>query len=479
MPSPCSCDNCGRKMAKAKRVHQGTRFCATCYAREFRRRPCPGCGNLARLPIKDDGSVCHVCVRSRPCVRCGRSGLKLGKLSPYGPVCNACSAYFRPERPCARCGALSRRLSHVKRQGTDAQVCPKCARSDFGTCSACRRHRLLVTDEPRKLCKSCTDLGEIPCQQCGKPMPAGRRTVCEPCYWRNTLYKRIVMDQAAFHTSTMASQFGEFGSWLLETVGSNKAAITLHRYLPFFIAIEREWDHIPAYTNLLQCFGAEGLRRVRLPMRWLEQTRGIVVDADAREAFSEWRRIEAVLNFLNGRPRTIALASAYLGKLRDRLEQGRTSVRSIRLALRPAIALLCSLDAYTELPDQASVDRYLAGSPGQRAALVGFLIFLNLELGSNLVASADSTKAWRLRPRRLEAKLHALTQAPETVPIEEWLSTALALVHRLPRAILRKAVWQDMEHRSVPGMQVTLESKSYWVPTPECYTLLNPLSQAT
>ncbi|BCO27329.1 hypothetical protein MIZ03_2217 [Rhodoferax lithotrophicus] len=46
------CDECGKDVAKIWRVHKGHKFCSTCYARVFKRRMCPKCGNFAKLPKK-------------------------------------------------------------------------------------------------------------------------------------------------------------------------------------------------------------------------------------------------------------------------------------------------------------------------------------------------------------------------------------------------------------------------------------------
>ncbi len=85
----------------------------------------------------------------------------------------------------------------VARMGHDHRLCPRCSTADHGTCSACRRHRLLVVaPNGDALCKACNEQGEIACPSCGNPMPAGRGDACEPCYWTRTCRKRITIGQA-------------------------------------------------------------------------------------------------------------------------------------------------------------------------------------------------------------------------------------------------------------------------------------------
>ena len=114
-----------------------------------------------------------------PCIRCGKLGYKIGKISEYGQVCNSCAVYFREPRPCPICGELSNRLSKYAAGGFLVQVCPRCARTKHATCPACRHHRLLqLATDGRMLCKSCST-GEIKhCSTCDSPMPAGRGKTC-------------------------------------------------------------------------------------------------------------------------------------------------------------------------------------------------------------------------------------------------------------------------------------------------------------
>lgn len=281
------CDGCGREMAKAHRVHEGKRFCITCYARDFKRRPCPSCSRLARLPKFDAEAKCRSCIKTQQCIRCHATSYSLGKITPYGPVCNSCSVYFREVENCQNCGKPSQRLRDSSRLGNSLRLCPRCVQSGYQTCPACRRYRLLKqTPDGTWLCKKCSEQGQIPCSSCQASMPAGRGRICEECYWRELVLKRIHINCAIFSSLDAANMFELFGVWLVQRVGSMKAAHTIHRYVQFFISTERRWSPIPAYAELLEQFGAAGLRRAKLPMEWLRK--GCVVpDPQLREADSE------------------------------------------------------------------------------------------------------------------------------------------------------------------------------------------------
>lgn len=466
--SQLRCDECGRGVEKIHRVHKDHRYCVTCYARVFKRRLCPKCGELARLPRNEPDAICRRCEVAKPCVRCGKTEYEIGKITSYGPVCNSCAPYFREPEPCEACGEPSQRLSRVRRLGHDLRLCPKCARSDYGTCAACRRHRQLnVARDGRKLCKVCIEEGEIPCPSCGKPMPAGRGSACEECYWAGTCRKRIRMDQAALSMATMKTAFGEFGEWLISEVGSHKAALTIHRYLAFFDEIERRWSEIPGYAELLEHYGAEGLRRVRIPMRWLREAKGIEPDPLAREACSERRRIEAIISSVPKSSRAGKALEAYHKELMVKVEAGKTSMKSVRLALRPAASLLLKSDSTGgKLPNQEAVDHYLTESPGQEASLKGFTIFLGRNYGIELCAKADRKRANEERRRKLEHQILDLAKLPENWEdqLEQWIALGMEYFHG--KRISRKGVRLIRVQDEGKGMRIELGGEEFWLPKP-------------
>lgn len=465
------CDECGRDMTEAHRTYHGARYCATCYARVFKRRLCPKCGELARLPGDQPDAVCRHCELAKPCVRCRKTKYKIGLVTPYGPVCNACAPHFREPKLCDACGRMSRRLTRVTRLGGEQKLCPQCAHADYATCPACHRYRLLVTQDGRRLCRACADRGDVRCPSCGKPMPAGRGKLCEACYWTKTCRKRVGMDMAAFSVAAMRDAFGEFGHWLEAEVGAHKAALTVHRYLPFFIEIETCWKRVPAYPQLLEHFSAEGLRRVRLPMRWLGETRGIEPDSEAREADSERRRIEALSSSIPAGSRAAKVFADYRRALMSKLDAGHTSIRSVRLALRPATSLLLAADPDgNSLPDQGAIDRYLLATPGQRAAVTGFIRFLSLNGAPALVVRVDHKKAQRASRRALEREIMRMARHPEEGEAFErrWIAAGIAYFHgiRINKCDAREAIVTP----GGGGLQVQVGGESYFLPKPAAPT---------
>ena len=466
------CDECHREGVKIERVHRGERFCEICYARMFKRRLCPSCGNFARLPILEQDAICLNCETARPCVRCGRTTYRTGLRTPYGPACIPCARYFAAEEPCEACGTLSRWLSRSQKaaMGNDLRLCPRCLRAHHGTCEACRRYRSLVPSiDGRNLCRACAEQGEIPCPACGEQMPAGCGKHCWDCYWRHLVERRIAFSSAGLASPTLAQRFTDFGTWLVKEIGAHKAAMKISRNLDFFQEIENKWDDIPQYTGLLQHFGAAGLRRYPSAMRWMEAAGVVVVDAEAREADSERRRIDAIIESVRSSSEAADILSGYHATLRTRTTSRKGSLRSVRLALSPAGKLLERAARERTLPpDQRVLDAILREAPGQHAALSGFVTYLRREHGAELALPRRSTLQ-RQRARRaklLPDLLAMMHEADRTETVDRrWVRIALQYFHDITAKAGRNAADHDIT-ADADGITVTVKRKCYWIPWP-------------
>ncbi len=462
------CDECGREVSKLWRRHKGHGYCSTCYARVFKRRMCPRCGELARLPKNDPEAVCRQCDVDKPCARCGKasSDYNIGKVTPYGPVCIACAPYFKEPEPCEACGKSSQRLTRVTRMGHDHRLCPRCATADHGTCSACRRHRLLVVaPNGDALCKVCYEQGEIACPSCGNSMPAGRGVACELCYWTRTCRKRIIIGQAGISAKALSDAFGEFGEWLIRTTGPHKAALKINHFFSFFLEIDQAWSRIPSYSELLHHFGAEGLRRVRLPMRWLHEEQGVEPDHQAKRIDSEKRRIQACLSSMPSASLSDQVLQAYWLQLETRIEAGTTSHTSARLALSAAAALLLNTDREGQrLPNQGDVDSYLSAVPGQAASVTGFTNFLNRQHATTLTPRVDEKRARKRRKEKLARTMIQMAKCTDQGEEwkERWIVTAMEYFH--DKKVSKKALRQQTIEHSGDGVRVSMEGVSYWMP---------------
>lgn len=465
------CHGCGRLVEKFHRVDQAKGFCATCYARLFKKRACPRCGLDARLSNRPD-AVCGRCqYDGKPCVRCGKISFEIGKVTCDGPACNSCSPYFRERRPCALCGALSARLSRVNRLGIDEPVCPKCQKLDHACCDACGRHRrLMAAKDGRHLCATCIEQGMVPCGGCGEAMPAGYGKICKTCYFRGLLGKRIDMDCAGFASNGIVSLFREFGQWLEAETGVQKAAISIHRYQQFFTEIENQWRSVPGYKVLLERYGTLGLRRRELPMRFLAKTGRVMIDAAAKTDDANQRQILILLTSFSATSKARALLTGYHDHLQKRLKAGKTSLPSIRLALTPVVGLLREVNVDADrIPSQPDLDRYLNRVPGQRAAISGFVGFLRKSRTVELILlpKVDKEKTLKRTRQALEHELTTMLAARSMMNVhaQKLIGIALAYFHGLPKTAIGKA--QRISTEVTPGrsgVTLDIDGLGYWLP---------------
>lgn len=466
-PRSSMCEGCGKSLFRTKKIHEQLKYCSTCYARLFKRRPCPQCAEIARLPIFDLKAVCQHCFSKQPCVRCHRVGRPVGRMTVYGPACNSCAHYFLPPQPCEICQVLSTRLVNMLVDGQIVKGCPRCARRDFETCVACgRNRRLILGADGRKLCRLCSTVGTTACSFCGINMPAGMGAKCTECYWEHTYRKRLAMDIEVFSSGWMRVEFERFGAWLPSRTHYKKAARSIHRFLLFFQEIDKHWPGWPSYADLLAYFGAEALRRMRLPMAWYTEINAVVVDVQAREMDSEHRRISIILASTEPGRKSEAL-NGYFRLLMSRVSIGRTSIRSARLALSTAARLLTDkCRGKDELPSTVKVSRFLSDAPGRMASVTGFIHYLNAECGSGIDLGRVRRQSKILEKRRLEKELFALlrqSRAGDDVETR-WLVLGLKYFHGVSRLNTRDlTVAPDASGK---GLRVSIGYRDYWLPSP-------------
>lgn len=467
-PAP-PCGICERPLAKATRVHQGVRYCATCYARDFKRLLCGGCGMFRRLLAATPDAHCPACVARQPCVRCGKTGRPVGKLTPYGPACNVCRVYFTGEKACERCGVLARRLTRAGGANTGKAVCDRCAREAYRTCSACRKHRQCSADEDGKWrCNKCASRPNVTCGDCGAAIPAGSGSRCERCYWLQRCRSHATQLAELLRSALTRQAFQDYGQWLSQTVDPKRAALNLQRHSEFFVKLDGSGPAQWTSASLLEAFGTSGLRKFETPVRWLKSQReGLLTEEEKLRAAELHRARELVAQVPLG---SVAreTTKAFEATLMRRMDAGEIKVRSVRMALRPAIGLLQEADARgSRLPDQEAVDRYLAASPGQRAALSTFIGFLRSNRGVNLTLPRAPLKAPRSSPD-LEKQLATLVaEGPGAEDFQErWVRTALAYFHRLTSAQARRLMSSGSLQKTADGLSIDTGGLVYWIPAP-------------
>ena len=233
----------------------------------------------------------------------------------------------------------------------------------------------------------------------------------------------------------------------------------------FFTELHQAWARIPSYVELLHHFGAEGLRRVRLPMRWLHEEKGVEPDHLAKRIDSEKRRIQACLNSVPSTSLSERVLQTYWQQLETRIEAGKTSHTSARLALRAAAALLLATDREGQrLPQQGDVDNYFRAVPGQAASVTGFANFLNRQYATTLAPRVDEKRIRKRRKEKLARTMMEMTKFADQGEewSEQWIVTAMEYFH--DKKVSKKSLRHHSIERSRGGLQVSVDGVSYWLP---------------
>ncbi|WP_109853825.1 hypothetical protein [Aggregatibacter actinomycetemcomitans] len=425
--SPNSCSICGK--AQVTRKFQEEYYCANCYAQWFKKKVCKGCGQFKR--IHRSGKLCLECERKTDCVRCGKVAgtFEVGMISPYGAVCSACVRYFREEKECSECGKMTR--DRYRSPVTNESVCLSCYRKyTFGTCKNCRRYRKIHNEEKR-LCKKCDEKLLSTCPKCKGEMPSGYGKVCPDCARRTLLFNMIRLNVHIFRNKAVKTAYKKFIFWYMRKCG---ISVALHKgsdFMRFFIDCDDIWQKIPNYAELVTHFKPNGLRANLTVLRWLLDTHQIVIDEALKGDLAELERIQALFNKLK---ESVPCIASYYQMLQQRFDSGKTSLKSVRLALQPAIDLISS-QAITDYPTQEQLNHYLSEKIGQMAAITGFINHLKsayhreLDIDRKLIQQMKAKRLKKHYSQRL-VELYKQTELTATEQME-LVSVVLYSLHSI------------------------------------------------
>lgn len=428
------CDSCANKNVKIKRRYKGDTYCANCYRIWFIKKPCSQCGEINRLHKKEDFAVCSSCRMSQPCTRCGGAAVKDGANTEYGRVCQTCyQGYFKTKKECFECGEFKRNISSYLKLSHDHAVCTSCYQSHFmQSCPLCYRYRELVNSDKGPMCQKCHDFGEIPCECCHKPMPAGMGKRCNDCYWSQRLKHEAKVNSYLLSTTLMRQAYIDFTEWFMINKGSMTATLKHNNFIDFFVRCDELWGKIPSYESLVHEFKPNGLRVYLTVLRWLIKTKQVVVDLNVKNQIAEEERIINLLAKFNGK--SPCCISEYHQYLEQKLLKGKTSLKSVRLALQPAIDICThyGIEA-SNTPNQEQIEAYLLTKQGQYSALYGFVMFLNRVYGLDIVCTKPSKNAvLKANRKEIEQKMIALYNQPKPLSDKDeslWLQLGMAYFH--------------------------------------------------
>jgi hypothetical protein len=466
------CDECGRGIVKAHRLHKGAEYCSSCYPRVFVALPCSRCARPTRTHRHATTEpICRQCDReTRRCLRCERPvRQKAARLVDGRPVCGSCAPYFLQPEPCAWCGVDSIHLSRAPRLGIVEKICNACRNKlTHRSCATCRRYRsvagLLPDGKPH--CDACTPGAQQAhaCPGCGSLLAGRGQGRCTACLNRERIERDTVLQVLALERDWSRAAYGEFGQWLLaEQPDKPNLAKVFASHFPFFARVDVSVSDPQALrgNGLLDMFNVAELRKHVLPVRFLGSHVGVALDESAKIEQIERSRIAEKLLASRHMPYA-AVLQRYVGWLD---EQG-VPTRTIRLYLTAANQL-CKVEGIGESGacEEAQLQHFLRSHPGSRASLFRWLTFGRSVLGWRLTMPRPRSGKHRL-PRTV-LDLSVLMKKIEQVGLEraplKFLHRVIAKTFGFPVAHLSAHQWRVIEK----GEEIYLSNERESIRVPE------------
>lgn len=417
------CDQCGRSMAKAHRIHQGGAYCSICYPRLFPQRQCTVCGKAARAHKEEAVPICRSChLKDRICLRCHkptpRGALRVGN----GIACGSCARYYKPEERCGICDRPSLRLSALSSAPEIGRICEKCRRDhSAATCSCCGKHRTVHFQSLDRLplCRLCAadPAAQHPCPDCGVDVGGVGEATCFACGIKRSNMRKVQAAEELLQTETVRRLVRDFYGWMESRGNANKFAAGASRYVTYLAKLDAALAQGSGDLDnemLVRTFSTEELRRMGKLAQHLAEIGLLTADGDQRRANTEVRLIEQKLEEATRQPwgPEIAKYHVYMQHGREK----KLSDRSVRSYLTAANALMgFAKKSAAHSLTQGDVDRYLRRKPGARASLSPFLRYVEATAGVSVkaVARKKSPVSDRKRIREIATLLRLVT-AEET-----------------------------------------------------------------
>ncbi|MGP5550825.1 hypothetical protein ACTXNE_09070 [Psychrobacter namhaensis] len=305
-------------------------------------------------------------------------------------------------------------------------------------------------------------------------MPAGYGNRCWNCYWSQKLEHEVSLNTYLFTSKSIKHSYIEFVEWYKQKQSPNVAVLNHNKFIDFFTTCDRNWGLIPTYETLIHEFKPSGLWHYLTVLRWLIATNQTVVNETIKLQLAEQSYIEKALSVFEIVPDSI---ETYHNSLMQKLAGDKTTIKSIRLALRPAIDIYSKyIIKSSETPSQEQIDGYLLEKKGQFSALYGFITFLNKEYTLSLKYERPSKKdIARATRKQLEKQIMELANKINPSKNDEllWYQLGLAYFHNIKVSlkILRNL---SLKKGSKGLVALTLEEKEYWLPTTYSHKKIAP-----
>lgn len=437
-----SCDYCHEDLNDWDYRYQGKHYCRKCYDYLFHFKTCTECNKKRKIYYAMKVPVCKFCqVKNKPCIRCQKEEYTFGKITELGSVCNSCAKYFTEQKTCSECDTKDVNISNRKLpNGTTKLLCQKCYRKKLPVCNSCgyrRKPYSYLLENQKPICKTCSIEVERECKQCHKPFPAGFGHICADCISKNSIETKTKFISSSL-SYYMSEYFKEFSIWLNNRRGSNFTSNYIQQYHKYFFDIDElcnEFGRLPTYEEIVNKFTVAKTRKYLSVTIFFDEKGLIKVDKVIQEEYANLDMIDRYLDTFKSDSYRYRLLYNYYEDLYAKYENGKTSIRSIRLALTPAVKLLQYCDYFnTEKPNMNILSGYLWLYPGQRSAITGFINFLRKRFKFDMSLTDISKTIIFKRPKtskkHLKQRLINLLREPEKDK-QLLLKTAIEYLHSI------------------------------------------------
>lgn len=384
------CSHCSAVLGKQKRYHIDRCYCPSCYSLFFKLRRCVKCGKVKRISKDDIEPICKECLyKNKPCAECGKLCKEVTQLTKKGAICTSCiKKKNRKNKPqykaCEWC--LSTKypssMRHVGDGNKKAYICSVCYTKTLPICSLCgyRRHPFIYSFKQKPICKICAIEDKRQCLNCGHDFQAGIGNYCLNCSHTKTFKKRVTLFRKYFN-SEFSVLFEQFAYWLKERRGVQFTSVHLLNYVEYFQSIQRlsiELNAMPSYKEVVKRLTVATTRKFLSVTLFFDSIKIIKIDRKIQEEYSNLDMIERYLEFFDTSTSYHKYLIHYHNYLKVKLAKKKITLRSVRLALSPAVNFL-KLCQYSciYIPNNDLLYGYLWATTGQASALTGFITFLN------------------------------------------------------------------------------------------------------
>jgi hypothetical protein len=272
-----------------------------------------------------------------------------------------------------------------------------------------------------------------------------------------------------FRLEPVRQAFSSYVSWAVAHTDAKRLCLALVRHAEFFTTLDQHPDAVWDEAFVLRVFGTSRLRKYELPIRWLQDQHALALTPQAKQENAEIQTSRKLVQSLPVGSVGGSVLQAFFDELHARVDKGSIKVRTMRMALRPAVSLLLTASPEgVEMPNQAALNDMLRSTPGQRAAVSTFLGFLKTRYAIALVAHQSASHRLARTREKLGAQLAEIANSIRRDAKARllWDVTALRYFHRLTRVHALEIVKTATRKALPDGDELHVESQTFWLPRP-------------